>query len=141
MFNRLKLSSDFVRRHSKFYSSGEWTSNKVRSQFVDYFKDKGHQFVKPSSLLNKGRNPLLVNAGMNQFKSIFLNEELDANSELRNLSKVVNYQKCVRLSGKHNDFDEVGKDFTHHTFFEMLGNWSFNNSYFKVSCFFTKQCV
>lgn len=120
--------------HLKAYSS-EWTSNKVRQQFVDYFKDKEHEFVKPISLLNKDKNPLLVNAGMNQFKSIFLNDEqhLNENQYLMNLSKVVNYQKCVRLSGKHNDFDEVGKDYTHHTFFEMLGNWSFNNRYFKVS--------
>lgn len=119
-------------RHCR--SSSEWTSNRVRQQFVDYFKERGHEFVKPIPMLNADRNPLLVNAGMNQFKSIFLDDQqaLDRNPRLRELTKAVNYQKCVRLSGKHNDLEEVGQDYTHHTFFEMLGNWSFNNQYFKV---------
>lgn len=128
---------------SNFRHASEWTSNRVRTQFVDYFKERGHEFVKPIPMLNADRNPLLVNAGMNQFKSIFLNDEqaLDRTPHLRQLTKVVNYQKCVRLSGKHNDLNEVGQDYTHHTFFEMLGNWSFNNNYFKVSSSFEHLVV
>lgn len=115
-----------------------WTSNEVRQTFVDYFQQNDHRFV-PSSPVIPRHDPslLFVNAGMNQFKPIFLNADHDVadsteDDPLTGLTKVVNWQKCIRLSGKHNDFEEVGKNFRHHTFFEMLGNWAFKNAYFKV---------
>lgn len=97
--NRIKLALNLSLLNIRLYSSDKWTSNKVRNQFIDYFKSKDHEFVKAIPLLRKDRNPLLVNAGMNQFKSIFLNDEkqLEENPYLRELNKVVNYQKCVRL--------------------------------------------
>jgi alanyl-tRNA synthetase len=115
--------------------SKSWTSNELRQTFSDYFQRNDHEFVASSSVVPKHDQSLLfVNAGMNQFKPIFLNDSKAIESHgLSGLKKVVNWQKCIRLSGKHNDFEEVGKNFRHHTFFEMLGNWAFRNAYFKVN--------
>src|SRR6478672_7133282 len=101
------------------------TSNEIRSSFLEYFRKNGHRIV-PSSPLVPADDPTLLftNAEMNQFKDVFLGKEK------RDYRRATSSQKCMRVSGKHNDLDNVGPSFRHHTFFEMLGNFSFGD-YFK----------
>jgi alanyl-tRNA synthetase len=100
-------------------------AQEIRESFLDFFANKNHKIVKSSSLLPKDDPTLLfTNAGMNQFKNIFLG------LEKRSFKRAASVQKCLRVSGKHNDLEQVGKTSKHHTFFEMLGNFSFGD-YFK----------
>ena len=100
-------------------------SRDIRAKFLQFFEEKGHQIVSSSPMVIKNDPTLMfTNAGMNQFKDLFL-----GNSEIKD-ARVCDTQKCLRVSGKHNDLEEVGHDTYHHTMFEMLGNWSFGD-YFK----------
>jgi len=97
----------------------------VREKFLEFFKSKQHKIVSSAPIVLKNDPTLMfTNAGMNQFKDYFLNNAISPNK------RVTDTQKCLRVTGKHNDLEDVGIDSYHHTMFEMLGNWSFGD-YFK----------
>ncbi|XP_029041186.1 alanine--tRNA ligase, mitochondrial [Osmia bicornis bicornis] len=106
------------------------SANLIRNEFLDYFKqDLGHTFIRSSPVVPLNDHTVaFVNAGMNQFKGVFLNYYDPP------VLKAVNSQKCIRVSGKHNDLNVVGSDTYHHTFFEMLGNWSFGEYFKEKAC-------
>ena len=102
----------------------DFSSEEIRNSFIRFFTDRGHKFVPSSSLVpGEDQTLLFTNAGMVQFKDVFLG------TDHREYKRAVNSQKCMRVAGKHNDLEDVGRDNTHHTFFEMLGNWSFGDYY------------
>lgn len=108
----------------------------IRQQFLDFFKSKGHTIVPSAPIVVKNDPTLLfTNAGMNQFKDYFLgNRQPDS-------PRIADTQKCLRVSGKHNDLEEVGVDTYHHTMFEMLGNWSFGDPAYRQAGYFKKEAI
>ena len=113
-----------------------WTTDKIRQSFLDFFRERGHQIVPSASLVPKGDPTLLfTNAGMVPFKDYFLGIRTPA------AARVADCQKCLRISGKHNDLEAVGRDSYHHTFFEMLGNWSFGDYYKKEAIAFHWELI
>lgn len=112
------------------------TSDEIRESYLEYFKKQGHTIVPSGSLVPAGDPTLLfTNAGMNQFKDVFLG------IGQREYTRAVDTQKCLRVSGKHNDLEEVGHSPSHHTFFEMLGNWSFGDYYKQEAIAFAWELV
>ena len=117
-------------------ASAKWTGNQVRKAFLKFFEERGHRVVRSSSLVPHNDPTLLfTNAGMNQFKDVFLG------LEQRDYQRATTCQKCVRAGGKHNDLENVGFTNRHHTFFEMLGNFSFGGYFKKEAIAFAMELI
>ena len=114
----------------------DWTGNEVRKTFLKFFEERSHRVVRSSSLVPHNDPTLLfTNAGMNQFKDVFLG------LEQREYKRATTCQKCVRAGGKHNDLENVGFTNRHHTFFEMLGNFSFGDYFKKEAIAFAWELI
>ncbi len=108
----------------------------IRQKFISFFESKGHKAVPSAPIVVKNDPTLMfTNAGMNQFKDYFLG------NKVAEIARVCNSQKCLRVSGKHNDLEEVGVDHYHHTMFEMLGNWSFGQNNDQQPAYFKKEAI
>ncbi|XP_046555112.1 alanine--tRNA ligase, mitochondrial-like [Haliotis rubra] len=131
----LRLYLRKPRLHLSWRYSSSWSSSNVRGAFISYFRDQHDHIHIPSSSVvpNKKQGTYFTNAGMIQFKPLFLGVA-QPGSRLEGLHRAVNSQKCIRVGGKHNDLEDVGHDLTHHTFFEMLGSWSFGDYFKQESC-------
>src|SRR5579862_8385217 len=111
-------------------------SAEIRDIFLDFFKSKAHVIVPSAPIVSKNDPTLLfTNAGMNQFKDYFLGNKQSPHA------RIADTQKCLRVSGKHNDLEEVGVDTYHHTMFEMLGNWSFGDPADPSAGYFKKEAI
>ena len=112
------------------------TAKEIRRAFLDFFVSKQHKIVPSAPIVNKDDPTLMfTNAGMNQFKDYFLGNQTP------DVRRVADTQKCLRVSGKHNDLEEVGRDGYHHTMFEMLGNWSFGDYFKRDAIFYAWECL
>ncbi len=124
-----------IKKKSLIYCS-MLTSSEIRNKFLNFFEGKGHQIVPSAPIVLKNDPTLMfTNAGMNQFKDYFLGNKKAPSS------RIADTQKVLRVSGKHNDLEEVGVDTYHHTMFEMLGNWSFGDPQQATAGYFKKEAI